>query len=99
MNNHGQISEILARILRTGLLRIRAQGAHGMAAQCSLEADHLHNLPDLILQPRLDLLRYYFNIERTAFLSEAANVEQFSEDWNSLKVVLDESSREETKDS
>jgi len=90
MNNRDQISEILARILRTGLLRIRDQGAHGMAAQCSLEADHLHNIPDLILQPKLDLLRYYFDIERTAFLSEAVNVEQFSEDWNRLKAILDE---------
>jgi len=43
-----EIAEILTEILRTGLLRIRALGWSGNAERCAIEADHLHNVPDLL---------------------------------------------------
>ena len=90
MHRPTEVAEILARILRTGLLRIRVLGAQGMAAQCSIEADHLHNLPLLVWEPRLDLLRHYFNFERTEFMAKADDFEQFVPDWDRLEAILRE---------
>jgi hypothetical protein len=42
------------QILRIGLLRIRAFGEEGLADRCAIEADHLHNLPEIVHSGRLD---------------------------------------------
>jgi hypothetical protein len=88
VDHQAEVAEILARILRTGLLRIRALGAQGMSERCSLEADHLHNLPLLACEPRLDLLSYYYNVERVAFVAKADGCEEFSSDWDRLGAIL-----------
>lgn len=90
MQRRTEVAEVLARILRTGLLRIRALRAQGMADQCSVEADHLHNLPLLMDEPRLDLLSYYFNVERVAFAAKADHCAQFKSDWDRLEAILKE---------
>src|SRR4051794_23580863 len=84
------VRSILASLLRTGLLRIRNYGADGIAARCRLEADHLHNLPETIASPTVQNLSYYFDVERPAFLKEAADTEAFEADWRRLQSILDE---------
>ena len=90
MQRGTEVAEILARILRTGLLRIRALGAQGRSEQCSVEADHLHNLPPLVHEPRLDLLEHYFSVERVDFMAKADDLERFRLDWDRLKAILEE---------
>jgi hypothetical protein len=64
-----KISEILLRILRHGLLRIRSLGWSGQADLCAHEADHIHNLPGLLTDFSQERLAYYWGIERVAYSS------------------------------
>jgi len=88
-----EIKSILCDLLQTGLLRIRAFGNDGLAEQCSIEADHLHNLPTLLKTLQIDRLSYYYNVERPAFLKQVTNVEQFEPQWDRLQKLLSKISR------
>src|SRR5262245_7211547 len=37
---------------------------------CILEADHLHNLPEIITKPTIENLSHYFDLERPAFVKK-----------------------------
>jgi hypothetical protein len=78
----------LLDLLRTGLLRIRVLGWNGQANKSAAEADHLHNLPELILNPLLELLAYYFDNSRPAFIKTGAHTEQFDPLWKQLESIL-----------
>ena len=43
-----EIAELVLEILKIGVLRIRAAAWSGDSARCAIEADHIHNLPDLL---------------------------------------------------
>jgi hypothetical protein len=83
MNCPPALAEIITAILRTGLLRIRNSGD---ASRCSLEADHLHNLPALLTNFTPEGLQYYWEAERPAFLRQCPNGEatSFEELWRKL---------------
>ena len=86
-------AEILPRltnIIGTGLLSIRIHGSAGHAERCAIEANHIHNLPNLIADYRPELLKYYWEIERVAYLrvSQKAEGEKFKEQWNALATFL-----------
>ena len=85
-----EIAEIVCEILRIGLLRIRAQGWDGNPKRCAIEADHLHNLPGLLANYKVDLLDYYWQVERASFigLCTAEDVKAFEPLWNSLAKHL-----------
>jgi hypothetical protein len=68
MNCPPDIAHVLTDILRVGLLRIRALAWSGDIEGCAREADHLHNLPGLLTDYSPDLLHYYLNVERPAFI-------------------------------
>lgn len=88
--NNDEIRSVLLEILRTGLLRIRALGNSGDAEGCSLEADHLHNLPEIIRSLGWDLLQYYFTVERPDFLSRGPRgAEQFDPLWDRLGKLIE----------
>lgn len=89
MNDQDEIKHILLDILRAGLLRIRAFGNSGCAEACSLEADHIHNIPHLIKSLSLDELAYYYDIERTAFQSATTfDVTEFKPLWERLDKLI-----------
>src|SRR5262249_25270259 len=67
-----QVTKILLEILRDGLLRIRALGWNDNAPQCAVEADHLHNLPDLLHDFSIDLLKYYWQVTRPNYAAQSA---------------------------
>jgi hypothetical protein len=67
-----EIAEILAEILTTGLLRIRALGWDGNAARCAIESDHIHNLPDLMVHYSPERLAYYWDVERPSYISQTS---------------------------
>jgi hypothetical protein len=88
--NDDDIKGVLIEILHMGLLRIRALGNSGDAEACSLEADHLHNLPELVRSFRWELLHFYFTVERHAFLSSGPRgPEQFSPLWDRLGILIE----------
>jgi len=64
--------DIYLDILRRGLLNARSAGYAGDAAQAATEADHLHNLPELLLHPG-DERRHAFYWEgmRPSYLGES----------------------------
>lgn len=96
MKNANEIQALLLEILRIGLLRIRALGLEGFGEQCSVEADHLHNLPELVQSLRPELLRYYYDIERPAFLRNSkSNADDFKHAWGVLGKLIAEAGRPE----
>lgn len=82
------LKAVLISILRTGILRIRQLSAEGHADRCAAEADHLHNLPDMIAKPNLEALAYYLDVERPAFIRDAVHIEQFEHDWHRLDSIV-----------
>ena len=77
MTEQSEINEILLRILRKGILRARAQGWAGRADLCAIEAEHIHNLPFLILNPNPQELEHYVNAPRVDFINRAGDVGEF----------------------
>jgi hypothetical protein len=63
-----EIAKILLETIGWGLLRIRALGWSGQADQCIVEADHLHNLPDLLAKYDPMQLVYYGDVERVCYM-------------------------------
>jgi hypothetical protein len=87
-----EIANIVAEIITTGVLRIRALGLNsGGAERCAVEADHIHNLPRLLSHFKPELLDYYWHAERLAFIrqSTAEKVEGFEPLWNALAPHVD----------
>ena len=77
-----EIAEVLARMMTHGLLRIRAHGWSGRADLCAAEADHLHNLPDLIADYSPERLAYYWTVGRQSYLDRMPEAERAG--WESL---------------
>jgi hypothetical protein len=85
-----EIAAILLGILRTGILRVRAMGWSQQADRCAVEADHIHNLPDLLNDYHPDRLRFYWETERTSFLQQSQHEEMgaFQLLWDRLATLL-----------
>jgi len=59
---------IYVQILHHGLLRIRYSAALGHLDHCTIESEHLHNVPSLIGETNEERHLYYFCQERTYYL-------------------------------
>jgi hypothetical protein len=90
MTSEEDVRRLLLNLLRTGLLRIRAFAWEDQADRCAIEADHIHNLPDLVRSPRLELLVYYFDHERHAFMTRVPDSDAFEPDWLRLGEIIKE---------
>jgi len=66
------VATILLEILGQGVLQARAAGWAGDAARAAVEADHVHNLPGLLADYCPARLRYYWDVERPAYLARTA---------------------------
>ncbi|HJZ89409.1 MAG TPA: hypothetical protein VKE40_00960 [Gemmataceae bacterium] len=82
------VAAIVLGLLRHGLLTCRAAGWGPDPARCAAEADHLHNLPDLIADDSGERLRYYWDVERSAFAAGCAPEELgwWEEQWARLRA-------------
>jgi len=80
------IADILAEIMTTGILNIRALGWSGRVDRCAVEADHIHNLPRLLTEYSPGLIAYYWNAERPSFRSQVTPEEAKS--WDLLRDRL-----------
>ena len=65
-----EVAAILAEILKTGLLQIR-NGSLG-PEQMQAEADHLHNLPGLLVDFHAGCFEYYWRTERACYRDRIA---------------------------
>jgi hypothetical protein len=82
-----RIAELITKILERGILRIRVLGWDGQADACAVEADHLHNLPDLLRDFRREKLDYYLRIERGNYSSQVPE-SPLVPIWNELDQEL-----------
>jgi hypothetical protein len=86
MNCPADVAAILLDLLGRGLLACRAAGWSGDADRCATVADHLHNLPDLLAHYSPDKLRYYWEVERPAFMAGCPSDERAG--WEDIWVRL-----------
>ena len=75
-------------LLRWTLLLIRNQPSD--ARLCFALSDHVHNVPSLLADFRVDLLRYYWEVERLCFLRALTVIgksapTQFGECWDVIE--------------
>ena len=63
--------EAYLQILRCALLNTRVLGAKGRAKECAIEADHVHNIPELLITGNAGMEKYYWEVESRIYLEEA----------------------------
>lgn len=73
-----------------GLLRIRAMEGSQKHQRCAIEADHVHNLPNLLVNYEPELLDYYWNAERVFFVQRSTDVSTaaFEPLWSDLEELM-----------
>jgi hypothetical protein len=78
-------------ILSRSLLLIRNH-ALSDAVSAQVEAHHVHNLPHLLSDFSVKLLRYYWDIERPDYIrhAKADFAKTHEDDWKTIKEFLDE---------
>jgi hypothetical protein len=74
MNCPPEMASILLRLIGVGILRIRAY-SHD-PGRCAAEADHIHDLPDLVLSDSPRKLSYYWDVERPSFIEQATTADR-----------------------
>ena len=81
-----EIAEIVLEILKISVLRIRGAAWSRDPDRCAIEADHIHNLPDLLKDYSAQLLQFYWEVSRTSFISQLpAEDTAFQSLWNRLR--------------
>ena len=90
MSREEEIRDLLLKILRIGILDIRAAGWSNRAGQCAIQADHIHNLPDLVRDPQLEQMVYYFEIARPSYIKHIGDSSSFEAEWRRLGEIIEE---------
>ncbi len=80
------IADVILRILQTGVIEARSAGWSEDAVLCAAQANHIHNLPDLLRRYSPRKLKYYWNTERSAFIRQRAvnrlSSKNYGRNWN-----------------
>ena len=89
------VARVVLQILQIAVLRIRAGGWGGDGSRCALEADHVHNLPALLIDYSDELLRSYWEVERPSFMKRCrpADLESYEPLWAELAELVSAHSR------
>lgn len=82
------VRETLCEILAFSLIIIRNNADDSDV--CFRHADHVHNLPFLISSQKPQLLDFYWNIERPAFirLASEGEIQLFAASWQKLEAFV-----------
>lgn len=93
MNCPEQIADILLQILARGVVSARAAGWSEKLELATLEADHVHNLADLVRQYDLEKLVYYWDHERPSYIFQYKRLvgnepTRFTELWQALQAWM-----------
>jgi hypothetical protein len=85
------LAPVVLDLIRWGIYKARIAGWSGDAARAAVEADHIHNLPDLISDYEDHRLRYYWEYERAAYLAKVGREEagSWSSFWDELRPFVD----------
>jgi len=84
--------DVYLDIVSRGLLNARAAGYAGDAAQAAAEADHLHNLPELLQHLENEALHaYYWECMRPSYLGESKP--EYAKGFSDLWAELDPAKR------
>ena len=88
--SNSQVLVALMDILRISLLRIRMLGWNGKPDRCAIEADHVHNIPELVSRFSPSLLGFYWETERPAYIAQstADEIQPFKDAWSVLQLYL-----------
>ena len=88
--SEAEVKAAIASILKRSLLSIRLQGALGNHKNCEIEADHVHNLPDLLVNFSDELLNFYYKVERKQYLAQNGekHPQTYDADWKTLAMRL-----------
>ena len=85
------IADVVLRILQTGIVEARSAGWAGDAKLCTDQANHLHNLPDLLRCYSPRKLKYYWHTERNLFIQQMGGQPiVFEELWAELEPMVPE---------
>ena len=86
MNAPPIVQASLLTILKLGLLNIRREAWRKNSERCAIEADHLHNIPGLLEDFSIDLLKYYVDIEKPQYVRETDDqvFEEIRNAWTEL---------------
>lgn len=86
------IAEVLLEVLRVALVRIRMRGWNKDMEQCAIEADHVHNIPELLARYSPEKLSYYWETERPIFVRECDRTkfgtQHFEHCWKELESII-----------
>ena len=92
MNCPPEIARILLQILHDGIIRTRVRGWKNDAKGAALEANHVHNLPSLLLNFSEDKLEYYWEAERPSYIESHQRLGNsftgFEELWKQLQLAV-----------
>lgn len=94
MNCPPAIEAIVLEILQNALLRARFAAWAGNSARAASEADHVHNLPDLLKDYCPAKLHFYWEISKPSFqaVCKAAGVgvQDLTPLWERLRKCIEE---------
>jgi hypothetical protein len=94
MNTPPIVQASLLTILKFGLLNIRYHAERKSSERCAIEANHLHNIPGLLENFSIDLLKFYIDIEMPQYVRETDDriLAEIRSAWVGLHKWLSESS-------
>jgi hypothetical protein len=83
-----EVTNAILQILKIGIINIRGFASSKNMSRCAAEADHLHNLPELLTSYTPELFRFYLEVEQPLFLkiTGGEGVGQFEPHWAILKA-------------
>lgn len=98
-----EISNVLLAIVSRGLLYARAAGWSGDSERAALEANHVHNLPNMLVEYTEKKMRYYWQSERPSYMQQVAQLvpktdfqvdtlNEYQPLWRKLGSLLNEGS-------
>ena len=88
MNMENEVKMALISILERSILLMRGNASNIEAVRC--EANHVHNIPQMLRHFKIELLRYYWDIERVEYIRFApANFSaSHQSDWDVLAEFM-----------
>ncbi len=92
MNCPEHVSQAILEIIETACLSIRVAGWHNDARYCAIEANHIHNLPGLLLRFNVAGLDYYLEATREDYIEQLKEMESYEpplgyeEQWRVLEL-------------
>jgi len=81
--------DLYLTILQRALLNIRHLGTLGRASDCAIEADHVHNIPELLSTRDPGKERYYWDVERVSYMGQAKESQKsvFEPIWDEIAIL------------